>query len=489
MSEGVTPYRPPLTRGIKSFYGMGFFGASARTQVFGFLLLFYNQLVGLDARLVSLAIAIALLIDAFWDPIVGQISDNTHSRWGRRHPYIYGAALPAAICFTLLFMPPHGWSQLGLFLWLLVFVVGVRMLDSLNEIPGGALGPELTQDYEERTSVQSYRFLYGVMAGQLAAFVLGYGVFLRSTKAEPFGQLNMAGYAPYAAAIAAFTCVGVIVQGLATHRFIPYLNRPERRRVPFAAVAREMGVALSNRNFVALAGSGLIFGISIGIAIGLQQYLYTYFWEVPTTPWLLIIRLSAIPAGVLAVFIAPLLARRFDKKRAAVSVAFASIFTNAAPIALRLLGVLPPNGSPTVIGVLIADSVLTSLLATTGFIIITSMLMDVVEDTQVRTGRRSEGLLFAVDSLLRKLSNAFSALLPGLLIAYVHFPIHARPGHVPGAVLTHLALLYLPITLGLNLCSVGMVLLYRIDRHKHQANLERLAGAAGPTGSVDPVAS
>jgi hypothetical protein len=56
-------------------------------------------------------------------------------------------------------------------------------------------------------------------------------------------------------------------------------------------------------------------------------------------------------------------------------------------------------------------------------------------------------------------------------------------------VLTHLALLYLPITLGLNLCSVGMVLLYRIDRHKHQANLERLAGAAGPTGSVDPVAS
>jgi Na+/melibiose symporter-like transporter len=108
MSEGVTPYRPPLTRGIKSFYGMGFFGASARTQVFGFLLLFYNQLVGLDARLVSLAIAIALLIDAFWDPIVGQISDNTHSRWGRRHPYIYGAAFPAAICFTLLFMPPHG---------------------------------------------------------------------------------------------------------------------------------------------------------------------------------------------------------------------------------------------------------------------------------------------------------------------------------------------------------------------------------------------
>ena len=483
----ATTQPPRLTPAVKSFYGMGFFGTSGRMQLFGFLLLFYNQLVGLSAPRVSLAISIALLVDAFWDPIVGQISDNTRTPWGRRHPYIYAAALPAAVCFALLFMPPRGASQGALFLWLLVFVVGVRVLDSLNEIPGSALGPELTHNYEERTSVQSFRYLFGTVAGQAAAAVLGYGIFLRSTKTEKFGQLNIAGYAPYAATIAAITLLAVLAQGLATHRFIPFLHRPERRRAPLGVAVREVALAVFNRNFIALAVSAFIFGISLGISGGLLSYIYTFFWEVPTTPWLLVIRLSAIPAGILAVFIAPLLARRFDKRRACITVFFLSIFTNAIPIALRLIGVLPPNGTPVVLGLLIADTMATAVLATTGFIIVTSMLMDVVEDTQVRTGRRSEGLLFSVDSLLRKLTNAFSALVPGLLIAYVRFPLHARPGHVPAGVLTHLALLYLPITVGLNLCSTSVLLLYRIDRHKHEANLEHLAGAAELIEAADPI--
>ncbi|HUZ14340.1 MAG TPA: MFS transporter [Caulobacteraceae bacterium] len=487
MNQASPAERPELTVAVKSFYGMGALGASAKAQLFGFLLLFYNQLVGLAAPLVSAAIAIALLIDAFWDPIVGQISDNTRTPWGRRHPYIYGAALPSAICFSLLFMPPRGWSQAGLFLWLLGMVVGVRMFDSLNEIPGGAVGPELTANYEERTSIQSFRYLFGAVAGGALAAILGFGVFLRGTRAERFGQLNIAGYAPYAVTIAAIGLVAVLAQGLATQRFIPFMHRPERRRPTLGAVAREIGLAISNRNFVSLAISGFVFGISIGISGGLLSYLYTYFWELPPAA-LLVIRLSAIPAGILAVVVAPMLARRFDKKRACITVFFLSIFSTTIPIGARLLGILPPNGSPVVFALLIGDTMMTSILATTGFIIVTSMLMDVVEDTQVRTGRRAEGLLFSVDSLLRKLTTAFSALAPGLIIAYVRFPAHARPGHVPMAILTHLALLYLPLTTGLNLCSTSLLLLYRIDRRRHQTNLEHLAGAARLVETADPIA-
>lgn len=487
MSQSPDAERPRLTVAIKSFYGLGFFGTSAKLQLMGFLLLFYNQLVGLPAPWVSFALFIALLVDAVWDPIVGQLSDNTRTPWGRRHPYIYGAALPAAICFTLLFMPPRGWSHPALFAWLLVLVLGARVFDSLNEIPGSALAPELTADYEDRTSVQSFRYLFGTVAGGLAAAVLGYGVFLRGTKAEPFGQLNLAGYAPYAAAIAAITLVAVIAQGLATHRFIPFMHRPERRRPTLAQVLGEIGVAVSNRNFVALAVSTLIFGASIGITGGLLSYVYTYFWEQPTSA-LLIIRLSALPAGLIAVVAAPILARRFDKKRAAITVFFLSIFSTIVPISLRLLGLLPANGSPVVLGVLVVDTMATSVLAITGFIIATSMLNDVVEDAQVRTGRRAEGLLFSVDSLLRKLTTAFSVLVPGLLIAFVHFPAHARPGHVPASILNQLVLLYLPITTALNLCSTSMLLLYRIDRNRHQANLDHLAGAALLLEEADPIA-
>jgi Na+/melibiose symporter-like transporter len=114
------------------------------------------------------------------------------------------------------------------------------------------------------------------------------------------------------------------------------------------------------------------------------------------------------------------------------------------------------------------------------------MLADVVEEVQVQTGRRSEGLLFAADSLLRKLTTSFTTLLPGLIIAYVHFPQHAKPGHIDPAILRHLALIYLPITTVLTLCSTSVLLFYRGDRARHEHNLERIAEAAALMEAADP---
>jgi Na+/melibiose symporter-like transporter len=165
--------RPKLSIGTKIFYGAGAMGAATKGRLIGLLLLFYNQLVGLPAPWVSAAIAISIFVDAFWDPVVGQLSDGTRTRLGRRHPYIYGAVIPAAIFFILLFMPPHGWSNQALFFYMLVTLLGMRFFDSLHEIPASALMPELTQDYDERTNVQSYRFLFSTVVGGLVGVVLG----------------------------------------------------------------------------------------------------------------------------------------------------------------------------------------------------------------------------------------------------------------------------------------------------------------------------
>jgi Na+/melibiose symporter-like transporter len=475
-----------LTTRTSALYGLGGLAWASKVQLFGFLLLFYNQLVGLDARLVSLAISISILVDAFWDPVVGQISDSTRSRLGRRHPYIYGAAVPTAVCFSLLFMPPHGWSQMGLFAWLLGFVVASRMFDSLQEIPASALMPELTRDYNRRTALQSWRYFFGTVCGGAVAVFLGYGVFLRSTKAEPFGQLRLAGYAPYAASIAVIGAATVIVSALATQRFALHMHQPPARRPRLAEVMREMGTALSNRNFLSLAASALIFGVSVGLTQGLLSYFYTYFWELPSST-LLIIRLSALPAGVVGALIAPFAARSLGKKRTCLTVFFLAVFSTTVPLGARLLGIMPPNGSPMLVAILIADTMATAVLATVGFVVVISMLADVVEENQVRTGQRNEGLLFAAESLLRKVSTSFAALIPGLILAFVRFPAHARPGHVPHEVLTHLAQIYLPITTGLTLCSTGALSFYRIDRARHEANLEHLSEAGHLTEMVDPI--
>ena len=482
----VGPAAPKLTLPVKALYGLGALGTASKMQLFGLVLFFYSELAGLDARWVSLAISISIFVDAFWDPLVGQISDNTRSRLGRRHPFIYAAAVPAAICFALLFMPPLGWADQALFFYLLAFVIAGRMFDSLHEIPSSALMPELTRDYNERTSVQSWRYFFGAVAGGAVAAFLGYGVFLRGTKTQPFGQLNMAGYAPYAITVAVISVVVVIVSALATQRFVPFMHQTQRQRPSLGAIAREAGVALSNRNFVALAGSALIFGISVGISGGLTVYFYTYFWELPSKA-LLSLRLWAIPAGVFGVIFAPMVARAFGKKRACLVVFFLAIFSTTIPLGARLLGVMPPNSSPWVLRILIIDTMTTAALATLGFIIVGSMLADVVEDAQLRTGQRSEGLLFAAESLLRKLTSSFSALIPGFLLAFVGFPLHAQPGHVDQAVLSKLALIYLPITTVLTLCSTSVLMLYRIDRAGHEKTLQRLTDAPALTELADPI--
>jgi GPH family glycoside/pentoside/hexuronide:cation symporter len=475
---------PRLTLPIKALYGLGALGTASKMQLFGLVLLFYTQLVGLDPRLVSLALAIALFVDAFWDPIIGEISDNTHSRLGRRHPYIYGAAIPAAICFALIFMPPRGWSDGALFVYLTVLIVAGRMLDSLVEVPGSALMPELTQNYEERTSVQGWRYALGFVLGGAVASFLGYGYFLRSTKAQPYGQLNMAGYAPYAIAVAVISAACVLISARATQGFVPYLHKP-KRRATLGVIARETGLALGNRNFVALAISAAIFGISQGVSQGLLSFFYTYFFELPSSA-LLPIRLSAIPAGLLGVVLAPYGVKLWGKKFACLGVFYASILSTTIPLGGRLLGLLPPNHTPAILAILIADTMTTSALAIMGFVIVTSMIGDVTEDVQVVTGQRSEGLLFAVDSLLRKLSNSFSVAIPGLLLAYVGLPRFAKPGHIDPRIMIHLALIYLPITVGLTLCSTSAIWFYRIDKARHSANLARIADATALLAQADP---
>jgi GPH family glycoside/pentoside/hexuronide:cation symporter len=99
---------PPLKVKDKVAYGLG---STAEALVFtatsSFTLLFYNQVRGLDAGLVGTALAIGLFVNAFVDPIVGSWSDRTRSRWGRRHPFMFGAILPAALLFYALYNPPE----------------------------------------------------------------------------------------------------------------------------------------------------------------------------------------------------------------------------------------------------------------------------------------------------------------------------------------------------------------------------------------------
>jgi Na+/melibiose symporter-like transporter len=114
-------------------------------------------------------------------------------------------------------------------------------------------------------------------------------------------------------------------------------------------------------------------------------------------------------------------------------------------------------------------------LAIASSIVLVSMLADVVEDSELRTGRRSEGLFFAGASFMQKCASGLGLLGSGLILSAAHFPAHAVPGHLPPEILRHFALIYLPVTTVLYLVAMAIIGLYPISRESHNENLRKLA--------------
>ena len=114
-----------LSLPTRLFYGFGSVAFGVKDNGFSFfLLLYYSQVLGLPEERVGLAIMLALMADALFDPLLGYASDHLHSRWGRRHPFMYASALPVAVGYYFLWSPPAGLTGDALFVYLLVVSIG-----------------------------------------------------------------------------------------------------------------------------------------------------------------------------------------------------------------------------------------------------------------------------------------------------------------------------------------------------------------------------
>ena len=153
-------------------YGFGAIGVGIKNNLLGtWLLIYYNQVLGLDAILVSLAIAIALVVDAVSDPFVGVWSDRVRSRWGRRHPFMYASIIPFSLCYYLILQDPGEISDSSMFTRLLVLMILMRISMTFYEVPRGALAPELTKDYDQRNKISGVGMALGWIGGAGISYV------------------------------------------------------------------------------------------------------------------------------------------------------------------------------------------------------------------------------------------------------------------------------------------------------------------------------
>ncbi len=470
----------------KLFYGFGAVANGAKSNGFNYLLLFfYSQVVGLPADWVSYGIFIALLFDAVSDPLVGYLSDNFRSRWGRRHPFMYASAIPVSVAFYFLWSPPDLEPQ-QLFVYFVVTAVVIRTLITFYEIPSTALVAELTEDYDQRTRFMSFRYFFGWWGG-LTMAVLAYLVFLPESKG---GLEYVAGWRNYGLAASVIICVSILVCALGTHRHIPHLKQaPVSTGFSARRSLGELKETLSNRSFLVLFVSALFTAVAAGVSTTLSVYYARHFWEL-TSSQIGYLQFPYFASAFLALLFAPWASRVMGKKQAAITITTVSVIMAPMPYILRMLGWFPENGTDLLFYTLMVFNTLEVTLIIASSILISAMIADVVEDSEVATGRRSEGIFFAANSFAQKAVNGLGVIVAGQILAYVQFPTQAKPGEVPTSTLFDLAGIYIPTLWTFYLIAIVVLCFYRINRDTHADNLRKLAGSragsrAGSPGTPD----
>ena len=479
MEPTQTPVPAPdrhLSLSTRLFYGVGSVAFGVKDNGFSFLLLlFYNQVVGLSATKVGLAILIAMLVDAFLDPIVGQISDNWRSRWGRRHPFMYAAALPVAVSYLLLWSPPH-WSKDALFYYLIGVAIVIRTFITFYEVPSSALAAELSSGYDERTVLLSYRYFFAWVGG-LALYLVTFTVLLVPDAHHATGQTNPVGFAKYGLLASIIMFTAILVSSIGTHRYIPTFVVPPKRRMGVVAVLKEMASTWSNRSFLFITLSGLATSMAGGLAASMNIYFNTFFWEFTSKQFALLVLGVFVSAFVALAGAAPL-SRRFGKRNAAIALTLLSLTIGLAPMTLRLLGMLPPNHTPLLFAIVFGQSIVSTSFTIAASTLGSAMIADVVEDGELKTGRRAEGLFFSASTLVTKAVSGIGIFAASTLLAVIHFPAGAKPGRVPGAIIMHMGLVYVPTLIVLQLFGLLLLLGYGITRESHGDTLARLAAKA-----------
>ena len=459
------------------FYGIGEETPGIKRAAFGtFLLFYYQQIVGVSGTLTGVALAIALFFDAISDPVTGAISDRTHSRWGRRHPYLFISALPLAVFFYLLFSPPDDISEIMAFAWLTVFAIPVRLALTLYDIPHKALGAELASDYVQRTSLFTLATFFG-FCGAGTAIILGYVVFFPTTEEYNPGLLNPDRYSPFALLLAILMFFYIITSAVGTFKQIPYLKPATRRAgMRWYTAYVEICEAFKNKSF-----RRLFFGIFVTTFIAAIEGIFApfmgfHFWGLTTEQLTLAYVIGPTFGLPLSIWLVPKVTMLYDKRTVLIVSCLITVLVGNWAVVCRLMGAIwfPENSSPWILVIICVNMFLITAIMPAIYASIDSMMADIADEIDLETGERREGILYSARAFALKATAGIGLIVGGILLDFIEFPKNAEAGSVAKDVVWQLGFVVGPATSAFTLVGVLLFYGYPLTRSRHLEIIQAL---------------
>jgi len=473
-----TPLDRELRMSTRIAFGVGQVAEGLKTFSFSFFALFYyNNVLGLPGSLCGVALAIALVFDAFSDPLMGSISDNFRSRYGRRHPFMAGASVPLALAFIALFSPPASLDETGLFFWLTATAILTRSLMTIYHVPHISMGAELSSHFLERTRLVIVRQIFGYVGIFVIAGV-GLGWFFTD---ERGGRLNADAYAPFSVVIGAVMVVTILLSVWFTRDQIPFLptHRAEAgaSRNVFRRMFAECREAFANRSFRFLFAGVLLIYILVGTESALALYMYEFFWALSDDHMFLL--LAFYPAGlVVGALLTTRIHERWNKRDALIFGTAGWAFFQILPVVLRLLDLFPANGTKELIVSLVAFRILQGAVVQQALASFSSMMGDIADEHELETGRRQEGIFFGVVAFSGKAASGAGSLIAGIALDLIAWPAGgtaAVAGSIPPETIRNLGIVYGPLVAVFAVLGPLSYRGYSLDRARHREILAALA--------------
>ncbi|MEH2073118.1 MAG: MFS transporter [Nostoc sp.] len=445
----------------KLAYGAGDLGPAitANISVF-YLLIFFTSVAGIPAGLAGTILMIGKIWDGVNDPLVGFLTDKTKSRrWGRRLPWMFYGAIPFGIFFFLQWIVPRFSANQSDNIWpLFWYYVAIGIISqsfyTVVNLPYTAMTPELTQDYDERTSLNSYRFTFSI-GGSILSLILT-GIVFSQIADRQQRYLVLAAICTVISILGLYWCVfGVRDRILAFEA--KRILAEEPASLPFG---EQLKIVFSNRPFLFVIGIYLFSWLGVQITASIIPYFVVNYMGLKEESDVPMILIAVQGTALLMLFVWGALSKKIGKK--IVYFLGMSLWIIAA-IGLFFL-------QPGQIVLMYVMAVMAGVGVSTAYLIPWSMIPDVIELDELQTGQRREGIFYGFMVLLQKFGLAFGLFLVGNALQVAGFKESIAGSLVPTqpeSALFAIRIAVGPIPTVCLLCGLVLTYFYPITREMH----------------------
>lgn len=433
-----------LSRRTKLLYGVGDIGFSLTSTIIGaYFLIFMTDVVGLAPGLAAAAIFVGRSWDYVNDPIVGHLSDRTRTRWGRRRPYLLFGPLPFALAFAMLWWRPPWEGDLLLASYYAVAYVIFDAAATFIYMPYFALTPELTSDYDERTSLTTYRMLFSIL-GSLVAFTVPLAMIGTFNPRSAPRVWNMGLFFGILAALPLLVA------------FFGTRERPVFMEQDKPGLRESLRAALRNRPFV----FGLIIFLLTWVTVEILQATLLFFvkYVVQREAQNDLVMATIFVNAALALPVWDMVSRRWSKRWAYVG---GIAFWATVQIAMISLG--PTTG----LAPILALCVLAGIGVSAAHVLPWAIIPDAIEWGEWKTGERHEGMFYSLVTLIRKVTTSLAVPAVGLILQFTGYA--PNTAQQPASALLGIRIVIGPIPAVLLCLGILFALRYPLSRADYAA--------------------